>query len=359
MTDAEFDGTLDEAARLLSASAFPVIAGLATDLAGVGRGVSACREARRRGRPCRGRMRACATRRCCTIRADAGQPRRGAPARRHVSARRRRPARGLAGPRRLPLRAGSHAFLGRPAAAADPGAVEPRDRCPPSRRHRVRDPLRRRRSFRRCSRRCAPASTRRPLADGFDRTEIDRLAGLMMTARFGVAVWSPAELDALTIEMLVGLIKDLNAETRWSGISVAADASVIGAATAAGLMTGVSAAHRLCGGAGRSTIRGASTRGAWWNPAKPMPSSGFRPSASRRRPGSTPFRASSSSDYAHAPAAKRVAHSRSAGRASITTPSSTTIAPARSSQVRALGATANGHRRRRARPASPTRLPAP
>ena len=79
----------------------------------------------------------------------------------------------------------------------------------------------------------------RPLADGFDRTEIDRFAGLMMTATFGVALWCAAEVDALSIEMLVGLIKDLNAETRWSGISVAADVSVIGAATAAGFMAGV------------------------------------------------------------------------------------------------------------------------
>ncbi|MGH6927148.1 MAG: formylmethanofuran dehydrogenase, partial [Dongiaceae bacterium] len=34
MTDAEFDRKLEEAARLLSASALPVVGGLATDLAG-------------------------------------------------------------------------------------------------------------------------------------------------------------------------------------------------------------------------------------------------------------------------------------------------------------------------------------
>jgi formylmethanofuran dehydrogenase subunit B len=46
-----------------------------------------------------------------------------------------------------------------------------------------------------------------------------KLAAQLQAARFGVAVWSAATLDALTIEMLCGLIKDLNAKTRFSGLS--------------------------------------------------------------------------------------------------------------------------------------------
>ena len=46
------------------------------------------------------------------------------------------------------------------------------------------------------------------------RTVADQLTA----ARFGTAVWSAASLDALTIEMLCGLVKDLNAKTRFSGL---------------------------------------------------------------------------------------------------------------------------------------------
>ena len=35
---------------------------------------------------------------------------------------------------------------------------------------------------------------------------LDALAAALRGARFGVAVWSAAELDALTIEMLCGLV---------------------------------------------------------------------------------------------------------------------------------------------------------
>lgn len=79
----------------------------------------------------------------------------------------------------------------------------------------------------------------RPLVAGYDPAAADAIAGIMQGATYGVALWSPADLDALAIEMLVGLVKDLNAETRWSGISVAADASAAGAAMAAGWMTGL------------------------------------------------------------------------------------------------------------------------
>lgn len=47
---------------------------------------------------------------------------------------------------------------------------------------------------------------------------VDALAQDLKAARFGVAVWSAAEIDAMTLEMLAGLIDDLNARTRFAGL---------------------------------------------------------------------------------------------------------------------------------------------
>jgi formylmethanofuran dehydrogenase subunit B len=47
---------------------------------------------------------------------------------------------------------------------------------------------------------------------------LDALAADLKQARFGVAVWSAAEQDALALEMLCGLVKDLNAATRFTGL---------------------------------------------------------------------------------------------------------------------------------------------
>jgi formylmethanofuran dehydrogenase subunit B len=49
---------------------------------------------------------------------------------------------------------------------------------------------------------------------------LDGLADSLKAAKFGVAMWSAARLDALTIEMLCGLVDDLNAATRFSGLPV-------------------------------------------------------------------------------------------------------------------------------------------
>lgn len=67
---------------------------------------------------------------------------------------------------------------------------------------------------------------------------IDALAGELQAARFGVAVWSAGGLDALTIEMLCGLIKDLNARTRFSGCPLPAADNAAGVLQACGWMTG-------------------------------------------------------------------------------------------------------------------------
>jgi formylmethanofuran dehydrogenase subunit B len=47
---------------------------------------------------------------------------------------------------------------------------------------------------------------------------MEQLASELPSARYGVAVWAPGAIDALAIEMLCGLINDLNRNTRFSGL---------------------------------------------------------------------------------------------------------------------------------------------
>jgi formylmethanofuran dehydrogenase subunit B len=67
---------------------------------------------------------------------------------------------------------------------------------------------------------------------------IDELAKRLQASRFGVAVWSAERLDALVIEMLCGIVADLNAQTRFSGFSLAPDDNAVGVLQACGWMTG-------------------------------------------------------------------------------------------------------------------------
>jgi formylmethanofuran dehydrogenase subunit B len=67
---------------------------------------------------------------------------------------------------------------------------------------------------------------------------LDGVADGLKAARFGVAVWSAAELDALTIEMLCGLVADLNATTRFSGLPLAPADNAIGVLQVCGWITG-------------------------------------------------------------------------------------------------------------------------
>jgi formylmethanofuran dehydrogenase subunit B len=69
--------------------------------------------------------------------------------------------------------------------------------------------------------------------------ELNALAGDLVKAHFGVAVWSAAELDELTIEMLCGLVKDLNDGTRFSGLPLAPPDNAAGAQQVSGWMTGL------------------------------------------------------------------------------------------------------------------------
>jgi formylmethanofuran dehydrogenase subunit B len=65
-----------------------------------------------------------------------------------------------------------------------------------------------------------------------------RFAAAMKAAKYGVACWSAAGLDALSVEMAVGLIADLNATTRWAALPVPAAANGQGVTLATAALCG-------------------------------------------------------------------------------------------------------------------------
>src|SRR4029077_6412732 len=67
---------------------------------------------------------------------------------------------------------------------------------------------------------------------------LDSLAGVVRAARFGVAVWTAASLAPLEIEMLHGLVRDLNETTRFSTLPLAAPDNGLGVLAACEWMTG-------------------------------------------------------------------------------------------------------------------------
>jgi formylmethanofuran dehydrogenase subunit B len=69
-------------------------------------------------------------------------------------------------------------------------------------------------------------------------TVLDALAGVVKGARFGVAVWTAASLSALEIEMLHGLVRDLNETTRFSTLPLPAPDNCAGVLAASGWTTG-------------------------------------------------------------------------------------------------------------------------
>lgn len=71
-----------------------------------------------------------------------------------------------------------------------------------------------------------------------DIPDLDGLAGALKAARFGVAVWSAQHLDALTTEMLCGLVDDLNAATRFSGVALPPGDNAAGVQQVCGWTTG-------------------------------------------------------------------------------------------------------------------------
>jgi formylmethanofuran dehydrogenase subunit B len=73
---------------------------------------------------------------------------------------------------------------------------------------------------------------------GVSAKAIVDLATRLKAARFGVAVWSASDLDPLVIEMLCGLVADLNGHSRFTGFSIAPGDNAVGVLHACGWMTG-------------------------------------------------------------------------------------------------------------------------
>lgn len=69
-------------------------------------------------------------------------------------------------------------------------------------------------------------------------SRLDAIADVLREARFGVAIWSASDLDALEIEMVNGLVRDLNESTRFSSLPLAAADNGAGALAVCGWMTG-------------------------------------------------------------------------------------------------------------------------
>jgi formylmethanofuran dehydrogenase subunit B len=67
---------------------------------------------------------------------------------------------------------------------------------------------------------------------------IDALAADLAAARFGVAIWSAADLDPLATEMLYGIVADLNAKTRFTGLPLSPGDNALGVLQACGWITG-------------------------------------------------------------------------------------------------------------------------
>lgn len=79
----------------------------------------------------------------------------------------------------------------------------------------------------------------RPIsAPGDAKQKLDEIAGILNKARFGVAVWGPRQLDRLSIEMVTGLILDLNKTTRFSGLPLGTSDNASGVVQTSGWSTG-------------------------------------------------------------------------------------------------------------------------
>jgi formylmethanofuran dehydrogenase subunit B len=80
----------------------------------------------------------------------------------------------------------------------------------------------------------------RPTAKtGASAKMLPQVSTTLKETRFGTAIWSGAELDPLVIEMLCGLVDDLNATTRFSSLPLAPDANAIGVMQVCGWTTGL------------------------------------------------------------------------------------------------------------------------
>lgn len=68
---------------------------------------------------------------------------------------------------------------------------------------------------------------------------LDAVVAELRSAKFGVAVWSAVDLDPLTIETVCGLVDDLNASTRFSGLPLAPGDDAAGVQLACAWTTGL------------------------------------------------------------------------------------------------------------------------
>jgi formylmethanofuran dehydrogenase subunit B len=68
---------------------------------------------------------------------------------------------------------------------------------------------------------------------------LDEVSTSLKASRFGVAIWQPETLDELTIEMMCGLVNDLNATTRFSTLPLPSGDNAIGVLQTCGWMTGL------------------------------------------------------------------------------------------------------------------------
>lgn len=78
----------------------------------------------------------------------------------------------------------------------------------------------------------------RPLRDDARIEELRGHAEALTAARFGVAIWSAARIDDLAIEMLCGLIDQLNKNTRFAGLPLDPGDNATGVMQAAAWQTG-------------------------------------------------------------------------------------------------------------------------
>jgi formylmethanofuran dehydrogenase subunit B len=67
---------------------------------------------------------------------------------------------------------------------------------------------------------------------------LDAVADELCAAHFGVALWSARELDDVSIEMLCGLVDDLNAKTRFTGLPLGPGDNALGVLAVCGWTTG-------------------------------------------------------------------------------------------------------------------------
>ena len=81
--------------------------------------------------------------------------------------------------------------------------------------------------------------------------KLNEFATGLKGARYGVAIWSAARLDPLIVEMLCGLVDDLNATTRFAGLPLAPGDNAVGVMQTCAWMTGMPIRSRLGHGSSR------------------------------------------------------------------------------------------------------------